>query len=169
MLSTECVKTPKMPSRLPKILLSKSTSWVVRGKKFLIQTRQAQKFSSLIGSFDLDYLQSWGRNQRFWSLHPSLGPAVPHEWVASVRVGMHHSALCLLNQKFLSILTWCWLGLLFSRICRMGWLFQPSRESKFCNSLWAPDSAATLFSFWDFSKLNGSISTERWSAICKQW
>ena len=126
LLPTKSVRTREMPCRLPRILSSKSTSLVVRGRNFLIQTRQVLKSSSLIGFSHLDCLQSWGQNLRFWSLRLSLRQADFQEEVVSELVCKHHPVLCLLSQRFLSFLRWCWFGLLLPRVYRMGWAFQPS-------------------------------------------
>ena len=144
LLPTRCVQTKGMPCRLPGIFSSKLTSLVVPARKFLTQTQQARKSSSLIGFSGLDCLQSWGRNLRFWRLHLSLGLVVSPEGVVSMRVGTHHWVPCLLNRRFLPILLWCWLGLLLSKDCRMGWTFQAFWEFNFCNILRNPES---LFTF----------------------
>ena len=157
MLPTGCAQTQGMPYRLPEILLRKLTSWGVRGKRFLIQTQQARKLSSLIGSFDPDCLQSLGHNQCFWTLHPALRPAVSQESVASVRAGTHHSALYLLNQRLLSTLMWYWFGLLISKPCRMCWDFQPFWENNFGNNLRTPESAAKPFWIGGMSICLGSF------------
>ena len=92
-----------------------------------------------------------GIAQRFWSLHLTLGPIVFQKWVVSMRIGRHHSAHCLRNHKFLSILMWCWLILLPSRVCRIDSAFQPSWENNFCNSLSTTDIATRLCSIWGIS------------------
>ena len=125
LLPSKCAQVLGMPFKLPRFLLKIATSSVVLARKFLIQTWQVRKSSSSIGFFDLGYLQSWGRSLRFWSLHLSLGLVVSPEWVVSMRFGTHHLLPCLLNRRFLSILMWFWLELLLSRVCRMGWAFQP--------------------------------------------
>ena len=157
MFPTDCVQTQEMPCRLPKILSSKLTSWAVRGKRLLIQTRQVRTFFFLIGSFGPGYLQSWGQSLRFWSLHQSSRLAVSQEWVVSMLVRKHHSVLCLLNRRFLSILMWCWLGLLLSKVCRLGLASQTLWEYKFCNNLRSPDSAAMPFWIWGISIYLGSF------------
>ena len=151
LLPTRCVQIRRRPCKLPKFLLSRSTSSVVLARKFLIQTQQVRKSSSLIGFFDLGDLQSWGRSLRFWSLHLSLGLVVSPEWVVPMRVGTHRWVPCLLNRRFLSILMWHWLGLLISRVCRMGWVFHSFWECNFCNNLRSPDTAAKPFSIWGIS------------------
>ena len=55
--SHKMCETQGMPCRLPRIRSTKSTSLVVWGRKFLIQTQQARKFSFLMGFPDLDCLQ----------------------------------------------------------------------------------------------------------------
>ena len=148
LLPAKCVQIQEMPFRLPRNLSSKSTSLVVRWRKFLIQTQQSRKFSFLIGYSDLDCLQSLGHSLRFWSLRPSLGQAVFQGWVVSMLVRKHHSVFCVLNQKLLSILRWCWLGLLLLRINRKSWAFQTTLECIFCNISRTSDIAAKLFSIW---------------------
>ena len=136
-----------MVCRLLKILSIISTFWVVRVRWILIRTPQVHRFSSLIGSFGLDYLQSWGRSQSFWSLHLSLRRTIFQEWVASVLVHKHNWGLFLLDQRILSILTWCWLLLLLLRACRMDWDFWLFWECSFCNISRIPFGAVKPFGF----------------------
>ena len=124
-----------------------------------------QKSSSLIGFFDLDYLQSWGHSQRFWSVRPLLGPAAFQEWVALMLIRKHHSVLCSPSQKFLSIQKWCWLGLLLLRVYRMGWAFQSFLECNFCNNSRSPDIAAKLFLIWGISVYLKSFASCEFVAI----
>ena len=152
-----CANSRNAIYRLAKCLWSKSTFSFVRGRKFLIQTRQVRTSFFSIGSFGPGYLQPWGHIQRFWSLHLSLRLTVPHDWVVPMPVRKHHSVLCLLNQRFPSILIWCWLGLLFLRVYWMGWAFQPSWECNFCNNSRTPDIAAKPFSIWGISIYLGSF------------
>ena len=63
-----------------------------------------------------------------------------------MRVGTHHWVPCLLNRRFLSILMSYWLGLLLSRVCRMGWAFQLFWICNFRKNLRSP--AAKPFSIW---------------------
>ena len=107
-LPTKNVRTQQMPCILTRFLSSKSPSLTLRGRKLLIQTWPVRKSSFLIGFSNLDCLQSWGHSLRFWNLRPYLGQADSHEWVVSMLVRKHHSMLCLLNQRFLSILRWYW-------------------------------------------------------------
>ena len=88
---------------------------------------------------------------RFWSLRPSLGQAAFQEWFASMLIRKHHSMLCSLNSRFPSILMWCWMGLLFLRVYRMGWAFQPFLECNFCNNSRTPETAAKPFLIWGIS------------------
>ena len=112
MLPTKCAQTRELWCRSPRNFSTKSIFLVVRSTRFSIRTRQARKFSSLIGWIGPDYLHSGGRNQRFWSLNPLLRRAAFQEWVVSILVRKQHSALCLLKQRFPWILRWCWSGLL---------------------------------------------------------
>ena len=168
MLPTECVQTQEVPCRLPKILLCKLTSWVARWKRFLIPTRQVRKFSFLIGFFFPDYLQSEGHSQRFWSLHPSLRPAVFREWVVSMLVRRHHSVFCFLYQRFLSILRWCWLGLLLLKVCKIDCAFQPTWEFIICKNLRTPDFNGKAFSIWGRSVFVGNFESWQFVVILLQ-
>ena len=150
-LPTRCMQIRGRPCKLPKNLLSKLTFWVVPARKFLIQTQQVHRSSALIGFFDLGCLQSSDHSPRFWSLHPSLGQAVSQEWAVLMLVRRHHSVLCWLNQRFLLILMWCWLVLLFSRVFRMDWAFRPFWECSFCSCLQNPDTVAKPFWIWGIS------------------
>ena len=51
---------------------------------------------------------------------------------------------------------WCWLGLLLSEVCRMGWVFQSIWEYTFCSNLRSPGSAAKPFWIWRISVYLGS-------------
>ena len=148
MIHTKCVQTRELRYILPRNLSNTMTFSVVQGKRILIQTRQARGSSSLIGFSVVDCLRWLGRRLGFWNLHPSLGWPASQERVVSMLVRKHHSAFCLLQQRYLSILTWCWLRLLLLRVCRMDWAFQPSWECNFCNNLRNPGSAAKNFLIW---------------------
>ena len=71
MLPTKCGQTRTEPCGLPRILSRKSTISVLQGKQLSVQTPQTHWFSSLIGFFGLDCVQSWRHSRRSWTLHLS--------------------------------------------------------------------------------------------------
>ena len=61
---------------------------------------------------DLRFSQSWGHNQRFWSLSQSREQVTTLERVVVRLIHKHCWALCLLNQMSFWVLMWCWLAYL---------------------------------------------------------